>query len=169
MDRYANGDASAFAEVYDRLAPRMLAFLRRGTGNEALAEELLQQTFLQMHLARERYQRGLDVVPWAFAIARRLRIDVFRKSGREVLGQDVADRESSEIAPDDAVALQQTADSLRRSLAELPPAQREAFELVKTEGLSHAQAAEALGTTVTAIKLRVHRATETLRLVARMP
>ncbi len=169
MDRYANGDTAAFAEVYDRLSPRLLAFLRRGTGNDALAEELLQQTFLQMHVARERYQRGLDVVPWAFAIARRLRIDVFRKSGRELLGQDVAERESGEISPDEMVALRQTADGLRRSLQELPPAQREAFELVKNEGLSHAQAADILGTTVTAIKIRVHRACETLRLVARNP
>ena len=164
MDRYALGDASAFAEVYDGLAPRLLGFLRRRLRNDALAEELLQQTFLQIHAGREHYRTGLDVVPWAFAIARRLVIDVIRRSGREV----PADPESSEPAstdpnPDEAFALRDAAEEIVRRLDSLPPNQREAFDLVKGEGLTLAQAAQALGTTVTAVKLRLHRAYEALR------
>jgi RNA polymerase sigma-70 factor (ECF subfamily) len=168
MDRYANGDAAAFEDLYDALAPRLLAFLRRGTGDTALAEELLQQTFLQIHLARERYVTGYDAVPWAFAIARRLRIDAFRRTRREVAADVEDERESPpESSPHEALAARQTAERLQQSLRELPDNQREAFELVKTQGLSHAQAAAVLGTTVTAIKLRVHRACETLRIGAR--
>lgn len=163
MDRYAGGDGAAFGVVYERLAPRLLAFLRRGTP-DALAEELLQQTFLQMHLARERYRTGLDVVPWAFAIARRLRIDLHRKSGREVGGDEAPESASRDPSPHDALAARETASTLQRGLSELPQSQREAFELVKSAGLSHAQAAEALGTSVTAIKVRVHRACEALRV-----
>jgi len=47
MDRYAAGDQSAFADVYDGVAPRIYAYLRRQTGDAARAEDLLQQTLLQ--------------------------------------------------------------------------------------------------------------------------
>jgi RNA polymerase sigma-70 factor (ECF subfamily) len=171
MDRYAMGDAAAFGEVYDGLSPRLLGFLRRRARNDALAEELLQQTFLQIHASREHYRTGLDVVPWAFAIARRLLIDVMRKSGREVLGGDesVSEPTSPDPHPDEELAMREAADALKSKLASLPANQREAFELVKLEGLSLAQAAQTLGATVTAVKLRLHRAYETLRLEAREP
>jgi RNA polymerase sigma-70 factor (ECF subfamily) len=170
MDRYALGDASAFETVYDGLSPSLLRFLRRRTGNDALAEEILQQTFLKIHLNREHYRTGLDVVPWAFAIARRLMIDAHRKSQREVLGEaGVGDPPSPAPDPHQELALREAADALQRRFASLPANQREAFELVKSDGLTLAQAAQALGTTITAIKLRLHRAYETLRSPAGEP
>lgn len=75
MDRYADGDASAVGEVYERLAPRLRAFFLRRTGDCGAADDLVQETFVRVHLARESFVRGADVVPWAFAIARRLLID----------------------------------------------------------------------------------------------
>jgi RNA polymerase sigma-70 factor (ECF subfamily) len=167
MDRYANGEDAAFAAVYDGLAPRLLAFLRRGTRNEALSEDLLQQTFLQIHAARERYETGLDVVPWAFAIARRLRIDAFRKSGREVLSEPSDDAVSSAPSPHDELAHRRTAERLQQTLTALPAGQREVYELVEGEGLTMAQAADVLSTTVMAIKLRLHRARQSLQATAR--
>src|SRR5260370_6889043 len=83
MDRYADGDDAAFSELYDILAPRLFGYLLRQTRNNARAEDLVQQTFLQMHCARGKFIRGADVVPWAFAIARRLMIDGFRRSRPE--------------------------------------------------------------------------------------
>src|SRR5260370_22789065 len=89
MDRYAaTGDAAAFEELYDRLAPRLHAFLVRRTKNTARTKDLVQQTFLQMHCARSHFARGGEVMPWAFAIARRLLIDGARKAGRECLADD---------------------------------------------------------------------------------
>src|SRR5262249_20161831 len=84
MDRYAQGDEASFSELYDALAPRLYGYLLRQTRNDTRAEDLLQQTFLQIHCARGRFIPGADVVPWAFAIARRLLIDGVRRSGREV-------------------------------------------------------------------------------------
>src|SRR5688572_8224274 len=85
MDRYARGEDAAFAEVYDGLAPRLMAFLVRYTRDRARAEDVVQQTMLQIHRARGRFTPGAQVVPWAFAIARRLLIDSHRRGGREVL------------------------------------------------------------------------------------
>ena len=166
MDRYANGDDAAFGVVYDALAPRLYPFLLRKTRDGARAEDLLQQTFLQMHCARESYVAGADVLPWAFAIARRLAIDAFRKGGRERVSDDGVSFEDalvSELCPDGALRTKQAALIIRRTLESLPESQRTAFELLKLEGMTLAQAAETLGDSVMAVKLRAHRAYEALR------
>jgi RNA polymerase sigma-70 factor (ECF subfamily) len=168
MDRYACGDDAAFAELYDLLSGRLFAFLVRRTGDTSRAEDLLQQTFLQMHCARESYVRGADVLPWAFCIARRLLIDGYRKGSREVMnGEDLDERLIEEFGPDDLLRSKQAAQLVTETLAGLPEAQRAAFELIKYDGLSLVEAAEVLGTTVTAVKLRAHRTYEALRAALR--
>jgi RNA polymerase sigma-70 factor (ECF subfamily) len=166
MTRYASGDDAAFGEVYDALAPRLFGYLVRQTRDHARAEDLVQQTFLQIHRARGRFLPDAEVVPWAFAIARRLMIDGMRRGKREVLAKDDEAGEgppASAPGADDLVQAQQLADRIRGELAHLPEQQRVAFELVKQEGLSLAEAAQILGTTVAAVKLRAHRAYEALR------
>jgi RNA polymerase sigma-70 factor, ECF subfamily len=167
MDRYACGDDSAFSELYDLLAPRLTAFLARRARDEALASDLVQQTFLQMHASRRHFSEGADVMPWAFAIARRLLIDVVRKSGREIAGDDGGTEGRESVAPDQPpdriVAQRRLAARVNKELERVPEAQRAAFELVKRDGLSLAEAAEVLGTTVAAVKLRIHRTYEALR------
>jgi len=168
MDRYARGDSKAFEEVYDGLAPRLFGYLLRQTRSRQRAEDLVQQTFLQMHRARGHFVPGAAVLPWAFAIARRLFIDSLRRSRREVIGLDenedgAQEATSAEADPEGLARAKQLAAALARELALLPENQRAAFELVKQEGLSLAEAAEVLGTTVTAVKLRAHRAYVTLR------
>src|SRR5215470_6996903 len=79
MERYSKGDDAAFAQVYDALAPRLLGFLRKSTRDEFAAEDLMQQTLLQIHRARGSFISGARVMPWAFAIARRLIIDTARR------------------------------------------------------------------------------------------
>ena len=170
MDRYARGDNSAFEEIYDGLAPRLQSFLLRYTTDRARAEDVVQQTMLQIHRARGRFTLGGQVVPWAFAIARRLLIDQHRRGGREVLAPTGDDSLTQLLAAvdaraDDVVIAKQVAGKLAEELARLPENQRVAFELIKQEGLSVAEAAQVLGTTVAAVKLRAHRAYEAMRHV----
>ena len=167
MDRYATGDEDAFSELYDLLAPRLCSFLLRRTRDRGRAEDLVQQTFLQMHCARRHFAPGAEVMPWAFAIARRLLIDGARKGGREVLvGDDdghVLERADRSDPADSICARRRIARRIDEVLRRLPEAHRTAFELVQVDGLSMAEAAQVLGTTVMAVKLRAHRAYEALR------
>ncbi len=171
MERYAAGEDAAFADVYDALAPRLFGYLLRQTRDRAKAEDLVQQTLLHMHRARGRFIPGAEVTPWSFAIARRLLIDLLRRERREIVSaQDVAGDVGERVpsntdAADQLVEAQDLARRIRRELDQLPEAQRTAFELVKQEGLSLAEAAEVLGTTVAAVKLRAHRAYQALRRV----
>jgi RNA polymerase sigma-70 factor (ECF subfamily) len=125
---------------------------------------------MQMHCARRSFVRGADVVPWAFAIARRLHIDGHRRGQREVLDDSGPEdapsldgRPSSDASPDELVAAQQLASLAEAELHRLPPLQREAWRLVRDEGLSVEEAAQVLGTTATAVKLRAHRAYTAIR------
>jgi RNA polymerase sigma-70 factor, ECF subfamily len=165
MERYAGGDSAAFAQVYDALAPRLFGYLLRQTRNHARAEDLLQQTMLQIHRARDRFIAGAEVRPWAFAIARRLLVDDIRRGRRVILSDDgEADAGiSDEPKADDLVQAGELAAQIQAILAKLPTSQRAAFELIKQEGLTVAEAAQVLGTTVAAVKLRAHRAYEALR------
>jgi RNA polymerase sigma-70 factor (ECF subfamily) len=169
MDRYAGGDDAAFSTLYDLLAPRLYGYFVRQTRGADLADDLTQQTFIKIHRARGQFLPGAAVAPWAFAIGRRLLIDMLRRRRREVApseGEDVLDRTASEApSADDLVQAQETARRLQAALLRLPASQRVAFELVKQDGLTFVEAAEALGTTVAAVKLRAHRAYETLREV----
>jgi RNA polymerase sigma-70 factor (ECF subfamily) len=121
-----------------------------------------------MHSARRHFSPGAEVTPWAFAIARRLLIDTLRKGGRECLVEDDHESEKQDSIPPDAlpdavVGRQRFADRMDRELARIPEAHRVAFELVQRDGLSMAETAQVLGTTVAAVKLRAFRTYEALR------
>jgi RNA polymerase sigma-70 factor (ECF subfamily) len=170
MARYQDGDATAFRELYAQVAPRLLGYLMKMARSRAVAEDLVQQTFLKVHRARGAYVRGADPLPWIYSIAHRTFIDEARKTKRA--GVRVADDEVPEVAAgidgvtadrrDDHVDPELAAAALA-ALAELPEAQREAVVLTKLDGKSVAEAAEIAGTSVGAMKVRAHRGYEALR------
>ncbi len=169
MERYAAGDDAAFAQLYDVLAPRLHQYLLRQCRATHRADDLLQQTFLHIHRARGRFTPGADVFPWAFAIARRLFIDDIRRGRHEVVADTGGGDPAFEPAAvrglpvDELLHAKRVAHVVARELAKIPEPHRVAFELVKTEGLSMREAAAVLGTTVSAVKLRAHRAYVALR------
>jgi RNA polymerase sigma-70 factor, ECF subfamily len=170
MSRYAQGDDAAFDAVYEDVAPRLTRYLRRHVREKTRMEDILQQTFLQMHAARGTFILGAEVVPWAFAIARRLVIDASRSRKREELlavdDEDLSDRGGIAMAvasSEELVQAQQAGERLAAAYERLTEPQRTAFELVKIDGLPYAQAAAVLGTTVSGIKLRVYRVHSALR------
>ena len=172
MERYASGETAAFAELYDLLAPRLYAFFHRHLRDGAAAEDLVQAALLRVHEASGTFHRGADVVPWVFAIGRNLLHDRLRKRGREVRVDADAAAEAAYVAAADPDAAadhgtltRELASLLVAELERIPCAQRAAFQLVKQEGLSHRQAADTLGTTVSSVTLRVHRACSAIRKV----
>src|SRR6476660_6672174 len=85
MQRYQEGDASAFRELYALLAPRLHGYLLKMARSRAVADDLLQQTFLKVHRARAAYIRGADPVPWIYSIAHRTFLDETRRVKRAVV------------------------------------------------------------------------------------
>jgi RNA polymerase sigma-70 factor, ECF subfamily len=163
MDAYADGDAAAFEVLYDQLAPRVYAYVRRLTRADAVAEDIVQQCFLRLHQARGTFVRGTSVEPWVYAIARRLTIDWARKERVDWDGNLVERLVAAELAPDDRATAAELAGALREELESVSPGLREAFILIRVEGLSSAEAGKVLGITALGAKLRAHRAGLLLR------
>jgi RNA polymerase sigma-70 factor (ECF subfamily) len=178
MQRYCDGDAGAFRELYALVAPRLLGYLVKLTHERALADDLLQQTFLKVHRARAAYVRGADPLPWIYAIAHRTFIDETRRHKRAVVR--VGDAEELPEVPagltgesadrrDEGRGDPALVSAALDALAELPPQQREAVVLTKLDGRSVAEAAEIAGTTIGAMKVRAHRGYEALRKLLGRP
>lgn len=168
MSRYAQGHDPAFAEVFGALSPRLVTFLRRLCGSPELAHDLAQETFLRMHRARGSFVPGSAVLPWAYAIARNCFVSHARslksKAARSSL--DIADTEVAaglDSNAEEAAAVRQSAELVERTLATMSVANREAFVLIRFEGQSVADAAQILGASEGAVKLRAFRAYEALR------
>jgi RNA polymerase sigma-70 factor (ECF subfamily) len=173
MERYARGEDGALARVYDLAATPLFAFLVRLTRSRSLAEDLAHDTFLRVHGARGTYHAGARVMPWMFAIARRLFLDDVRRHRRDGPSLDAGVKEdeprsdpgfaSPEPLADELAAAEELSEQIEGILAKMPETQSTAFRLLKQEELSVAEAAAVLGTTEMTVKLRAHRAYEALR------
>lgn len=165
MARYAIGDDVAFGEVYDAIGAALFAYLERRVGDRA--EDIVQHTFLNMHNARRSFVPGSAVLPWALTIARNLMFDALRRERAAPFalaadGGEIERAFATDSSPEEALHGLELAGITRDAIEALPSSQREAWTLVR-EGLSHAEAAAVLDTTVPAVKLRVFRACEALR------
>ena len=176
MMRYCvDGDAGAFRTLYAIAAPRLFGYVRFLVRDRALAEELLQQTFLKLHQSRGAYVLGADPIPWLHIIAQRTCLDELRRGRRtrSTLSHHPRAVEEAPATLDGAAAHSQptyaerTIAAVMRALDQLPEHHRMAVLLTKIQGNTIGEAATILGTTPAAIKLRAHRGYARLRAILR--
>lgn len=164
MTEVLEGNADAFTQLYKKLAPRVMSMLTEISGDRCLAEDLTQVTFTKLYRARDRYQPGLPIVPWIFAIARNSFLDHRRSAWRraECL---TADGTLPEIATEELpeVFKAVSRDDLNAALQMLTEPQRRAVLLLQVQGLSIAAAAAICDTSPASIKMRSQRAQRALR------
>jgi RNA polymerase sigma-70 factor (ECF subfamily) len=169
MAAYASGDRRAFEELFTRLAPRVHAFFLRAFRSAAVAEELMQITFLKLHKARDTYRAGLPLRPWLFTIAARVRGDQRRRlalrpedDGDDAL--EAAELQHPQAPPQEAALIEQDLVArVRAALDLLPESQRVVLQLHRFEELTFAEIAQVLGTSEGAVRVRACRAYESLR------
>ena len=166
---FQRGDEAAFRTLFERHARSMVAFCNHFVGNRARAEELAQDVFLKLHQAAPRYQPSARFKTFLYRIASNHCLNELRRGEYEARPpagatpgdpRDAVDelpsREASPLEVAEARALEA---AVREVLDRLPDKQRAAFVLCRFEGLTYEEIAEALGTTVAAVKALVHRAT----------
>ncbi|MGD0676420.1 MAG: RNA polymerase sigma factor [Polyangiaceae bacterium] len=170
MDRYARGDDAALDELYRVGAPRVRAFLTRLCADLALAEDLTQDAFMRVGRARGTFVTGAAAFPWIMAIARNaFRDHVRRERVRRTNSESPERLENpttqtfSQDGGDRALIARELLGEVEQALMGLPVRQREAFILIRFEGLSVSEAAQVLGATQAAVKILVHRAYTAVR------
>ncbi len=159
MVGYQQGDAQAAAALIERLSPRLYRFFAAGMGSRADADDMLQDLWLRIHRVRHTYRPGRPLLPWAYAIAHRVRIDSYRRrrrGAREIGVDELPERAAPPEKRDRLPAF----DEL---LAILPASQREVLTMLKVDGLSVEEIARATSSTVGAVKQKAHRAYTRLR------
>jgi RNA polymerase sigma-70 factor (ECF subfamily) len=157
MSAYAAGDDAAFDELFRRYAPIIERTMMRRLGSESDAQDLVQQTFLQLHRARLDFDPARSFRPWLFTIAFNLQRELFRSRAR---------KSAATLAPDPGVsvpAVPVEVSDLHRALRALPAETREVIALHWLEGLPFADVANLLGTSEGAVKVRAHRGYELIR------
>lgn len=164
MGRYADGDPGAFIVVYQSLHPILTRCMRRWINDRALAEDLVQETFLRLHHARARYRPGAPVGPWVLTIARRLSIDALRRraTNRTLLTRDghLPDIATPTAEPEDPTQL---IAEIRAAIAALPDSLRPVVEMHKLEGRPMTEVALALGIHEGTARVRAHRGYQRLK------
>ncbi len=160
MARSGGGETgeAQFTLFYQRHYPAVERYVRRRVAEPNVADIVIE-TFA---IAWRRFDElDDDALPWLYAVAMNLIRNQLRKTGREAGAilrsepSEIADGEDVERRVLDGAAVRQAFDELREN-------DREVLRLVAWEGLSHAQAAQALGCSINAVGLRIHRARQRL-------
>jgi RNA polymerase sigma-70 factor (ECF subfamily) len=164
MVEYLSGRIEAFDGLHTALAGRIRGYLLSQCRDAAVADDLLQDTFMQIHRSRHTYEPGRPVTPWVFAIARHVYLMKRRSAGRRMRFEErlAADALSNEVLHDDLRAIVE-GDEVRRALAQIPADQREALLLHHVEGWSFGEIAARLGIRVNAAKTRAFRGMRKMR------
>lgn len=159
MGRVAARDQQAFARLFDRHSPVVLGVLTRMLNDRGLAEEILQEAFLQAWQQAERYQPALATPRgWLLMMARSRALDRMRASTARRRREDEVMRDLP-VAVEDGGTSNLEADERRQhvvaAMASLPAEQRECIELAFFGGLTHTQIAEHLQAPLGTVKSRI--------------
>jgi len=161
--RIAEGDQLAMRTLFGRHRVPLYRWLLRLVGDEALAEDLLSDVFLDVWRQAAAFEARSSVSTWLLAIARHKALSARRRRPDAELDEKIASS-VADPADDPEVALQKRtrADLLRRSLARLSPEHREVIDLVYFHGKSVNEVAEIVGIAAATVKTRMFYARKKL-------
>src|ERR1700689_2867735 len=128
MERYQQADPEAPAVLVSALSPVLLRFFRSQSATPAQAEDLLQDTWMRIHRVRHTYRPGEPVRPWGYAIARRVRIDGYRRTCGVTAHETAMD-----VLPESPQRVERRSSfpDFETLIAALPDAQREVITMLK--------------------------------------
>jgi RNA polymerase sigma-70 factor, ECF subfamily len=170
-------DRPAFEELVHRYEKELFGYLRNYLGDTEMAEDVFQQTFLQIHLKCDQFEPERKLRPWLYAVATNQAIDYRRRNSRHRMAS--LDRRISNHDDSDSGAFVELFDSpsrgpveesqdaeerdiLRRAIDELPEQTRQVIMLVYYQGLKYREAADILCVPVGTVKSRLHAAIQKL-------
>jgi RNA polymerase sigma-70 factor (ECF subfamily) len=172
--RLRDGDRSVFGPLVKRYERELFGYLRRYLGDDDLADDVFQNTFVQVFLKIRQYEPGRAAKPWLYAIATNQAIDALRRRNRrtadrpaETISAPDEDGEARPLfellpapgdTPSDAVERTEERERVRAAVNRLPELLRQAVVLVYFQGMKYQDAAEVLDIPVGTVKSRLHAA-----------
>ena len=161
ISRVMAGERDAFALLISRYSDPLYRHALGMTGSPDVAEDILQTSFIKAYHHLGEVRGRFDA--WLFRIVANGCKDWLKNIRRTHLSYDEDDQASGYATPDEDLDRTELRQDLDSALAQLAPSLREAFIMKHVEGRSYEEMADLLGTTVGALKMRVHRAREALQ------
>ena len=161
ISRVMAGERDAFALLIGRYSDPLYRHALGMTGSPDVAEDILQTSFIKAYHHLGEVRGRFDA--WLFRIVANGCKDWLKNIRRTHLSYDEDDQASGYATPDEDLDRTELRQDLDSALAQLAPSLREAFIMKHVEGRSYEEMADLLGTTVGALKMRVHRAREALQ------
>ena len=155
------GEGNSYRQLFGQLKPVLTNYVMRRVKDVAKTEDIVQSILLRIHMSRDTYDPAKAFAPWMFTIARNLVIDHFRSETRYNASISLVDE-----LPESPAEQEVSADAVRRfdsAYERLSKDQQQAIRLVKMEGKSMEAAAQEAGVSLTAFKVRAHRAYKAFR------
>ena len=170
LERTAGGDEPSFAALYDATSRRVFGLALQILGDRSAAEEATLEVFTYLWRRAVIFDPGRGAaMTWILSVARSKSIDLLRsrtrRKERESPLDTIADPRDLAPGPEAMSATSQQSHKVKRALASLPKEQREAIETAYFAGLSHSEAAAALGEPLGTIKTRIRTGLSSLRRV----
>lgn len=165
MAAYVAGDLLAYRALFDRYAAVLHRLALRRLRSEADAGDVVQQTLLQLHRARNDFRPGSRVRPWLFTIAMNLVRGHYRSKGRrrEQSLDGTPHEPAGEGEPEGTQLVSEQQKRVHAALAQLPEAQRTVIELHWFDECPYEEISHIVGASVAAVRVRAHRGYERLR------
>lgn len=163
MDQYLSGDVRAFARLHARHEPLVRRLVTRNVFRTADVDDLVQQTFLQLHASRASYLRGERLKPWLCTMARNVCRDYGRRKRRRPETACEMDDLSAEAQSRLPGELEQTWAPLAAALESLSAATRQIFHEHFMEDRALVDIARDLRTNPSTVRVRMHRGCRQLR------
>jgi RNA polymerase sigma-70 factor (ECF subfamily) len=160
VERFARGESGAFDTIVRRYEQRVYAIALRMTGNTEDARDTMQDVFISAMRALRSFRGDAQLSTWIHRVAVNASLDVLRKRARHSARplEEVSERPSDDIAPDDAAARAARASEVQRALLEVSDEHRAVLVLHDLQDLDYAETAAALDIPVGTVKSRLHRA-----------
>ena len=153
----------SFEELATDLGEQLTAYLTRMTGNAADADDLLQETLIRIARALPTFEGRSSPKNWAYKIATNVAIDFLRKTKKGTFTALVETEVRSNGDEEDRLVLDEMNDCVREVIDGLPPDYRAALILFNLQGRSVAETAQILDISISAAKVRIHRAKACLK------
>jgi len=161
MARAQAGDRDAYNQLLKAMVPAIRGFVRKKIADEALIEDVIQETLMAIHRVRHTYDPQRPILPWVAAISAARAVDALRQRGRR---HEVQDDEALQQQPArEGAYITTEGEELNGYLGSLPLRQREIVESVHLREQSLAQAAAENNLSLSAVKSLLHRAMLNLR------
>jgi len=171
--RFRRGQREAFGQLVRRYERELYGYLRRYLGDAHLADDVFQNTFVQLFVKSNQYESGRPVRPWLYTIATNQAIDALRRNGRhQAVSLDQYREESYEgdvqslletlegrgPGPLELAHGQERRERIRASVDRLPDFLRQVLILAYYQGLKYREIADIVGIPVGTVKSRLHAA-----------